>query len=806
MNSSVSKFKTQKCIEWETNQENLTTNKILNSQKQCQNTKLSNSVKVITTERDISFPQNQDKEVTTIDDAEQRRESLAALCTNHLNTTDDEINVDSERKTSIKLQVCNPETNYSNSPIDHVSQSKRDENNALKDVDISNNNIDEYTGRNKIHNSPDILQINTRYPGTNAQNKLVNESRIVSEKIKASTIILNGKCSIENRYLDLELGTALNHRKSYTQDQDVNLRNSSITTNFINSKETAEISEKNLSNVHSFPNTAVNFISHTNTTVDEATKFQERVNKLQNDFFVNRYETINDIITNCNDDNVHKSLNQRDNSKRKPAVCSTVKVLAQEEYDSVKLKELRIHKPQLIGIVCNQTSNKTAVQSNQQNRGQTSEIRISVLNDVRVQSDILDFGECSANTSTTGLQENDINECYNVKLDAPEEVIVAGFHDFCHTMLSLEESIEMQDTRTLLKNSKKLETSIEVNTTKTRKEVMGSAHSIKQQSEITNLTRSVTELHVSAHNYSTSQYSSEITENASNKFEEDNQNNKLLDKMNIKDPDVIDAITVLDKSLMEASEQTPILFRESEMNTNATNIKQEASDTKNTSKIIREDKIQCDNLIEELMLEDSKRVSRDPTSHPSSPAGRIAVTISNMSSQRFFDYELDQKIKLGKKELTYQQNVESHNSRNDDINEANYSCLKVNKLTKEEMKNFSRTSTNTNELSNFDAPDNEIKRVSEMCSVKDDSLSLPASITSEDTNAGFTLQVTEENNPAHCIQDVVACNRTSPCSVDSGTSSHNQGYFVVVAIDFGTTYSGYAFSFTRDPDNIHMMK
>ena len=31
-------------------------------------------------------------------------------------------------------------------------------------------------------------------------------------------------------------------------------------------------------------------------------------------------------------------------------------------------------------------------------------------------------------------------------------------------------------------------------------------------------------------------------------------------------------------------------------------------------------------------------------------------------------------------------------------------------------------------------------------------------------------------------------------------------HFVVAAIDFGTTYSGYAFSFTRDPDSIHMMR
>ncbi|XP_041369199.1 uncharacterized protein LOC121383315 isoform X2 [Gigantopelta aegis] len=37
-------------------------------------------------------------------------------------------------------------------------------------------------------------------------------------------------------------------------------------------------------------------------------------------------------------------------------------------------------------------------------------------------------------------------------------------------------------------------------------------------------------------------------------------------------------------------------------------------------------------------------------------------------------------------------------------------------------------------------------------------------------------------------------------------SPRQQSYFVVVAIDFGTTYSGYALSFTRDPDNVHMMR
>ena len=40
----------------------------------------------------------------------------------------------------------------------------------------------------------------------------------------------------------------------------------------------------------------------------------------------------------------------------------------------------------------------------------------------------------------------------------------------------------------------------------------------------------------------------------------------------------------------------------------------------------------------------------------------------------------------------------------------------------------------------------------------------------------------------------------------SGSSSPTDKHFVVAAIDFGTTYSGYAFSFTRDPDSIHMMR
>lgn len=48
-----------------------------------------------------------------------------------------------------------------------------------------------------------------------------------------------------------------------------------------------------------------------------------------------------------------------------------------------------------------------------------------------------------------------------------------------------------------------------------------------------------------------------------------------------------------------------------------------------------------------------------------------------------------------------------------------------------------------------------------------------------------------------------------PASIDSGLRMGFQEphtSVVVVAIDFGTTFSGYAFAFTRDPDSIHMMR
>ena len=51
-----------------------------------------------------------------------------------------------------------------------------------------------------------------------------------------------------------------------------------------------------------------------------------------------------------------------------------------------------------------------------------------------------------------------------------------------------------------------------------------------------------------------------------------------------------------------------------------------------------------------------------------------------------------------------------------------------------------------------------------------------------------------------------APNTVCSSGASSMPSTPGEKHFVVAAIDFGTTYSGYAFSFVRDPDSIHMMR
>ncbi|XP_054721285.1 uncharacterized protein LOC129231062 [Uloborus diversus] len=467
--------------------------------------------------------------------------------------------------------------------------------------------------------------------------------------------------------------------------------------------------------------------------------------------------------------------------------------------------------PQLISIVCNQSSN--SYDAIDKNTNIFPGIKVSVSNNS--QNDALDFGECNTNSLTNGMQNGDINECYNVKLDAPEEVIVAGFHDFCHTMLSLEESIDSQDTGTVKRRTvtkKPKADDIEFNKFKDEHEAQenpstsyndsqsknGFEHSMSSESE-----NNDEEINIDIFSYQNE------SENTSDKLLEEIQNSKLMEKMNIRDPDVIDAISALDRSLMEAIEKPIIIESEySEIDPDIIKSREpNSSEVRKLPKIVKEDKIQCDNLIEELMLVDTSKtvpISQQKDFDSESKGESISVIISNMNTQHypFGCHPNAQKYLPGFKQNKIETSVQSQYSDNFQFRTS--SSFSRQRLPLETRTcNLNKTQYSGEGLSDYDLPNDEMKKVNVMSNAKDES-SPPMSISSEESSPVLPLQVSVDNSAV--AQDVVACSRTSPCSVDSGTSSHNQGYFVVVAIDFGTTYSGYAFSFTRDPDNIHMMK
>ncbi|CAL1261544.1 unnamed protein product [Larinioides sclopetarius] len=537
----------------------------------------------------------------------------------------------------------------------------------------------------------------------------------------------------------------------------------------------------------------------------------------KNDFEINPTlyicEVNNSFLVQNNQENQAESGYFNNVSKQKtPSTYSTLELPKSTDKTSTEAQNAHSAESQLIQIVYNQEKDN-----------QLSEIPCdttkcpnlnvnSTESSICIKTDVLDFGENSSNTSITDLQNEHINECYNVKLDAPEEVIVAGFHDFCHTMLSLEDGTEIHDTGTVKRRPgyKKDKTKLSASTPSTnlnnhldnitrnennniqslelsKRETMSS--SLNAQETVCNRTPNVTEERVSS---------------SSDKLLEEIQNSKSLDKMSIKDPDVIDAITVLDNSLMEISESTMDLEMGNLSRTHSEGRKSgtenhENPDTKVPVKVSKEDKIQCDNLIEELTFEGiSKRVPTlsDCSDTASVQGESIAVTISSMKTQQTFSNSKDTQPSGARKiDFDREQTTEDNNYW---LSTRLSNSLKVSS-TASDINSYCEDISSDTCASDFYDPEDEMKKVNHISD-------FPASMISESPNAVYPLQVSVDHNSCPLLQNGAAANRTSPCSVDSGTSSHNQGFFVVVAIDFGTTYSGYAFSFTRDPDNIHMMK
>ena len=71
---------------------------------------------------------------------------------------------------------------------------------------------------------------------------------------------------------------------------------------------------------------------------------------------------------------------------------------------------------------------------------------------------------------------------------------------------------------------------------------------------------------------------------------------------------------------------------------------------------------------------------------------------------------------------------------------------------------------------------------------------------------GFAGGAVMNGHPAPPTVAVPTHARTNGSCVKSSASSSEEKHYIVAAIDFGTTYSGYAFSFVRDSDSIHMMR
>ncbi|XP_043920006.1 heat shock 70 kDa protein 12B [Protopterus annectens] len=74
------------------------------------------------------------------------------------------------------------------------------------------------------------------------------------------------------------------------------------------------------------------------------------------------------------------------------------------------------------------------------------------------------------------------------------------------------------------------------------------------------------------------------------------------------------------------------------------------------------------------------------------------------------------------------------------------------------------------------------------------------------TNGERSVTPSPPNSPQHNESCNIAPLTPSQSPRHQARTHHSHSFSVVVAIDFGTTSSGYAFSFTKDPEAIHMMR
>lgn len=132
-------------------------------------------------------------------------------------------------------------------------------------------------------------------------------------------------------------------------------------------------------------------------------------------------------------------------------------------------------------------------------------------------------------------------------------------------------------------------------------------------------------------------------------------------------------------------------------------------------------------------------------------------------------------------------------------------------LQGENLQNFQRAgqSSNSEALeSNEDKKENFSKSV---LNTNDNESSASRPLTENADTSSNSASTSSRQESGQTSRSPSLDSDSLPASIDSGLPVKDvhipqHQYFVVVAIDFGTTFSGYAFAFTRDPESVHMMR
>jgi len=94
-----------------------------------------------------------------------------------------------------------------------------------------------------------------------------------------------------------------------------------------------------------------------------------------------------------------------------------------------------------------------------------------------------------------------------------------------------------------------------------------------------------------------------------------------------------------------------------------------------------------------------------------------------------------------------------------------------------------------------------------LCLPEDSESEAAAAASGRASPAAASVSTFQDNFVDDLGDDRASAAETSTSTVGGGDPQEEQErHFIVVAIDFGTTYSGYAFAFVRDPGAVHMMR